>query len=180
MTESSDNPPSAAAAPPDSAPPAVRPSLWPLAISILALALATGAAALTLWQFMLLRENHNLHWRPFVHVSDPQVVTVPQPQDPTSKSLAISAVLTNSGNTATKDLKFFMRCVTAREPTAEPWTLLFQDKIEKLSQVIGPHTNVLARCAFNPQQLQEIAAGKLHGYVLGDITYRGRLDDKML
>lgn len=182
MTDEPTTPPPAATPPvPEIAsvapiPPA-RSSRWPLAISILALAVAACAAALTLWQFKLLRENQSLQQRPIVHVSGPLVATVPEPQDPTSNSLAITAVLTNSGNSATKDLKFFIRCVTAREPIAEPWPLLFQDKIEKLSQVIGPHASAPARCAFNPQQVREIAAGKLHGYVLGDITYRGRSDD---
>ena len=183
MTEQSTNSPPAATPPPEvvyvPAPQTDRPNRWPLAISILALAAAGCAAVITLWQFMLMRENQNLHQRPFVHVSGPLVATVPQSQDRTRDSLAITAVLTNSGNTATKELKFFVRCVTAREPVAEPWTLLFQDKIEKLSQVIGPHSSATARCAFNPQQLQEMAAGKLHGYVLGDITYRSRLDDNI-
>ncbi len=105
---------------------------------------------------------------------------MPQPQDRTANSLAITAVLTNSGNSATKDLKFFMRCLTSREPVAEPWTLLFQDKIEKLPLMIGPHVNAPARCAFTAEQLRGITDGTLSGYVLGDITYRDRIDGKML
>jgi hypothetical protein len=160
--------------------PTARPSGWPLAISTLALVMAGAAAALSLWQFAATRDGRHLNQRPFVHVSGPQVAVVPQPQDHDAPALAITADLTNSGNSATKELKYFVRCVTAREPVAEPWTLLFQGKVEKLSQVIGPHASVSTRCAFDPQQLQEIAAGKLHGYILGDIVYRDRFDDKPL
>lgn len=171
-------PPSVSAPPP--APPPPRPSAWPLAISILALAVATCAAALSLWQFSLMRETQSLSGRPFVHVSGPQVTTVPQPQDRTGNAMAITAVLTNSGTSATRDMRFFMRCVTSREPVAEPWTLLFQAKIEKLPLIIGPHANATARCAFDPEQLRGIADGTLSGYVLGDITYRDRFDGEML
>jgi hypothetical protein len=92
----------------------------------------------------------------------------------------VTVALTNSGNSATKELKYFIRCTTASEALAEPWPLVFREKVEKLSQVIGPHASISARCTFDPQQLQEIAAGKLHGYVLGDVTYRSRFDDKPL
>jgi hypothetical protein len=151
-------------------------------ISILALAVAGCAAALALWQAMLARQDHVLSQRAFVYVSGPQAAAGPDPQDRTATALTLTltAVLTNSGNTPTRNLKFFMRCASANAPVEEPWTLLFQDKIEKLSLVIGPHATANAQCAFSPAQLRQIGEGKLHGYVLGDITYNDRFDDKTL
>ncbi len=157
-----------------------RPSRWPLGISILALIVAGCAAALSVWQAVLAKQNHALAQRAFVHVSGPQGATAPDPQDRAAASLTVTARFTNSGNTPTKNLRFFMRCTSASELVEEPWKLLFQDKIEKLPQVIGPHATANAQCAFSAGQLRQISEGKLHGYVLGDITYHDRFDDKTL
>jgi hypothetical protein len=73
-----------------------------------------------------------------------------------------------------------MRCASAREPVAEPWALLFQDKIEKQPQVIGPHATSLAQCTFAAPQLRQMTEGRLHGYVLGDIAYNDGFDDRTL
>lgn len=181
--------PSAASAPPaptppvSSTPPAwepARPSRAPLVISIAALVLAGCAAALAIWQAMLARQEHVASQRAFVHVAGPQTAVVPDAKDRSAAALLVTAVLTNSGNTPTRNLRFFMRCVTASTPVEEPWTLLFQDKIEKLSLMIGPHATASARCTFTPTQLWQIGEGKLQGYVLGDIAYTDRFDDKTL
>lgn len=178
------DPPAATAPTAASPPPAVaapsRPSRAPLIISILALVLAGCAATLALWQAVRAKQNEVVSQRAFVHVSGPQTTIVPDPQDKTAAALVLTAVLTNSGNTPTKNLRFFMRCVTAREPVEEPWTLLFQDKIEKLSLMVGPHATANAQCSFSPTQLWQIGEGKLYGYVLGDVTYHDRFDDKTL
>ena len=186
------SPPTEAAAPaaaPSAAPPVLpappvwvptRPSRAPLVISIAALVLAGSAAALAIWQAMLARQDHVASQRAFVHVAGPQAAVVPDAKDRSAAALLVTAVLTNSGNTPTRNLRFFMRCVTASTPVEEPWTLLFQDKIEKLSLMIGPHATANAQCTFTPTQLWQIGEGKLQGYVLGDIAYTDRFDDKTL
>jgi hypothetical protein len=182
-------PPVAATSPAATAPPVastalawqpVRPSRAPLVISILALVLAGCAAAMGIWQAMLAKQSHVASERAFVHVNGPQAAIVPDPQDRSAAALLLTAVLTNSGNTPTKNLRFFMRCVTASAAVEEPWRLLFQDKIEKLPLTIGPHATANAQCTFSPAQLWQIGEGKLHGYVLGDITYHDRFDEKTL
>jgi hypothetical protein len=169
-----------ASADPPAAWAANRPSRAPLVISILALVLAGCAAALALWQATVAKQNYVRNERAFVHVTGPQTAIVPDPQDRSAAALLLTAVLTNSGNTPTRNLRFFMRCVTASAPVEEPWTLLFQDKIEKLSLMIGPHATANAQCTFSPTQLWQIGEGKLHGYVLGDVTYHDQFDDKTL
>jgi len=145
-----------------------------------ALVLAGCAAALAIWQAMLARQDHVASQRAFVHVTGPKTTIIPDATDRSAAALLVTAVFTNSGNTPTRNLRFFIRCVTASTPVEEPWTLLFQDRIEKLTLMIGPHATANAQCSFSPTQLWQIGEGKLHGYVLGDITYTDRFDDKTL
>jgi hypothetical protein len=178
-------PPAEAAAPVEAGGPPpgwepTRPSRAPLVISVLALVLAAGAAALSIWQAVLAKRNEVLNQRAFIHVAGPLTSVVPDAQDRSAASLLVTAVLTNSGNTPTKDLRFFIRCVTSGTPVDEPWTLLFQDTIEKRALMIGPHATANAQCTFSPTQLWQIGEGKLYGYVLGDIAYHSRSDDKTL
>jgi hypothetical protein len=150
----------------------------PLAISILALVVAGCAGALSVWLAMLVR-NFDIQ-RAFVSVSGPQVSATVEPGNKTLKSVDLAARLTNSGSTPTANLMLFMRCATSPEPVAEPWTLLVQEKVEKQPLAIGPHASATAQCAFSAAQIQQMSEGKLHGYVLGDITYHGRRDDSTL
>ena len=152
--------------------------LWhsrlPIVISILALLVAVSAAAFTLWQMLLIKGSQ----RAFVHASGPQVLAVVE--DKAVKAVNLAVVFTNSGNTPTRNLMYFVRCATSNELVQEPWDLLHREKVEKLPQLIGPHATASAQCGFTANQMQQMSEGKLFGYVLGDITYNDRSDDKTL
>lgn len=146
----------------------------------MALALAGCAAVLAIWQAMMTKQSHVASQRAFVYVTGPEAAVVPDAQDRSAAALLITTVLTNSGNSATKNLQFFVRCITASTPVEDPWTLLFQDKIEKQSLMIGPHATANAQCTFSPTQLWQIGEGKLTGYVVGDIAYYDQFDETKL
>jgi hypothetical protein len=149
-------------------------SRLPIAISIAALLVAISAAAFTLWQVMLTKQSQ----RAFVHASGPQVLAVVE--DKAVKAVNLAVVFTNTGNTPTRNLMYFVRCTTSNELVPEPWALLHREKIEKLPQLIGPHATASAQCGFTANQMQQMSEGKLYGYVLGDITYNDRRDEKTL
>lgn len=146
----------------------------PIAISLVALLIACGAAAFTLWQMLVTRGSQ----RAFVHASGPQVLAVVE--DKALKAVNLAVVFTNSGNTPTRNLMYFVRCATSNELVPEPWDLLHREKVEKLPQLIGPYATASAQCGFTASQMQQMSEGKLYGYVLGDITYNDRRDEKTL
>ncbi len=159
--------------------PAGTPRL-PTAIAVLALIVSCAAAGFAFWQALLARHALIESRRAFVSVSGPQVAAVFDSQDNTLKSVGLTVLFANSGRRPTRDMNFFVRCVTAGTPQTEPWGLLFQDRIEKQPLVIGPQGSATAQCAFSGNQIREMSEGKLHGYVLGDITYHDRRNGKTL
>jgi hypothetical protein len=50
----------------------------------------------------------------------------------------------------------------------------------KEPQFISPHASVPIGCSFSFEQIQQMAAGKLFGYVMVDASYRDRLDTRTL
>ena len=95
-------------------------------------------------------------------------------------SVSFISDITNSGNTGTKGLGFFMKCAQSYEDLKEPWSILYQGKLtpEKTPQFIGPHATVQATCGFSIDQVKAMAAGKLFGYLMMDATYQDRLVDE--
>jgi hypothetical protein len=87
--------------------------------------------------------------------------------------------LTNSGNTGTKALTFFMKCVPSTEQLQEPWSILYQSVNNPVQtpQYLGPHESTQTLCGFSGAQLRAMAAGKLFGYVMMDLKYQDRLVD---
>jgi hypothetical protein len=146
----------------------------PIAISIVALLVACAAAAFTLWQMMVTRGSQ----RAFIHASGPQVLTVVE--DKAVKAVNFAVVFTNSGNTPTRNLMYFVRCATSKELVPEPWDLIHREKVEKLPQLIGPYATASAQCGFTANQMEQMSEGKLFGYVLGDVSYNDRRDAKTL
>ncbi|HUE10124.1 MAG TPA: hypothetical protein VMQ54_04270, partial [Steroidobacteraceae bacterium] len=92
-------------------------------------------------------------------------------------AVSIIADITNSGNTGTKNLTFFMKCAPSTEELQEPWSILYQGltPITKSPQFIGPHATVQTNCAFPIDQLKAMNANSLFGYVMVDATYQDRL-----
>ena len=100
----------------------------------------------------------------------------------TQGSTAINAVsfivdITNSGNTGTKNLTFFLKCAPTSEDLQEPWSVLYQGKnnAAKAPQFIGPHATIRSACGFNIEQIKAMSTGKAFGYVMIDTTYQDRL-----
>jgi hypothetical protein len=128
-----------------------------------------------IWQTMIIGSNNIVSQRAFVYPSASQLLSVLSPQDRAVTSAAVIVALTNSGNTPTRDLEFLIRCAISVDSLQEPWGLLYQGPIESLPQFLGPHATTTAVCSFPINQFQKITKGELHGYLMGDISYRDRL-----
>jgi hypothetical protein len=92
------------------------------------------------------------------------------------RMVVLQLLLTNGGNTPTKNLHFFFRCAPSVDPLPEPWVLLYREKPEYIPQVIGPKATVTTACEFTASQLTDMTTGKLHGYILGEIFYEDLLE----
>lgn len=143
------------------------------------MALFTLAAVLVytgvqIYQTILIHSNNITSQRAFVYVSgfSPLLGT----NKDGGRLVRLFLLATNGGNTPTMDLHFFFRCAPSVESLPEPWVLLYREKVEFVPQVIGPKATVNGACDFTTQQLTDMTAGKLHGYILGEIFYRDLLD----
>lgn len=155
-----------------------------IGISIAALIVAGLSAGFTLWQVLLVNEGNRLtrannivSQRAFVYPTLSQVYISPNPFT-APQSVNFIFFLTNSGNTATRDLDLFIKCQPSAEDVKEPWYLLYQgpDKIEKYPSFVGPHSAAPTGCSFTFPQIKEMAAGRLHGYIMIDISYFDRIE----
>ena len=138
-------------------------------------AIAAGANA---YQAYLTRQNNVVSQRAFVHFEGSEIrMSI----DPTTKAKNVSVFtrLINSGNTATKGLTFFVKCAPSIDSLPDPWVLLFREKAEKQQQIFGPHQTFPAHCAFSLDHMKQVSHGAAHAYLLGEITYRDRLDDSI-
>lgn len=102
---------------------------------------------------------------------------------PTAKfaSILFPVSVTNSGNSGTRDLTVFAKCATSVEALQEPWSILHQGISDppQSSQFLGPHGTSQMYCGFSFEQIKAMRDGKLHGYVMADVTYRDRLDNTL-
>lgn len=131
------------------------------------------------YQAYLTRQNNIVSQRAFVYFDG---IELRNSLDPASRAQQISFFmrLNNSGNTATKDLEFFVRCPPTLEHLSEPWGLFIRDPLPKQPQVIGPHQVVTAVCALSIAHLRQMSEGRAFAFMLGEITYRDRLDPSVL
>jgi hypothetical protein len=149
-----------------------KPNNYIRIATLVAVAIYTGVQ---IYQTNLIRSNNIVSQRAFVYPSASQLLSVLSPQDRAVTSAAVIVALTNSGNTPTRDLEFLIRCAISVDSLQEPWGLLYQGSIESLPQFLGPHATTTAVCSFPINQFQKITKGELHGYLVGDISYRDRL-----
>jgi hypothetical protein len=152
-------------------------------LSAIAIIIAGIAAVFTWWQASLIkdsndisRQNNVVNQRAFVYSTMTQTFFSPDPNDP--QAVNFSLIMTNSGNTATRNLIFFLKCTPSAEDLQEPWSILYQgkDTIVQIPQFIGPHASVQVACSFSFDQIKQMFAGKLHGYIMLDITYHDRMN----
>ncbi len=136
---------------------------------------AATAAGIGGWQAYLTRQNNIVSQRAFVYVEGPEIVHVIS-KTTGEPGVNIFIAMKNSGNTATKDLSVYFRCATSTDVLAEPWVLLYREKTAGLPQIIGPNQTVRSVCFFSKTQLKQMNEDKLHGYLMGEIVYRDRLD----
>lgn len=131
------------------------------------------------YQTYLIRSNNVVSQRASVYVDYQLIVSKGMTKEKTP-FLNIQIPMINSGNTATKNLKFLIRCAPSTDALPEPWVLLYREKIETLPQIIAPHQTARVICGFPLDQIEAVKAGKLHAYLMGEITYFDRLDDYTL
>jgi hypothetical protein len=140
-------------------------------VSLAAFVVACVAAIFTGWQAYL----NYVGQRAFVF---PILAQVYVSNDTANNPIGVNYVyfLTNGGNTATKDLKVFIKCTPAAEDLLEPWTILYQgQKADQQPAFIAPHASEQTGCSFTIDQIRDIFSGKLHGYVMIDISYYDRV-----
>jgi hypothetical protein len=155
-------------------------------ISIAAFFVSCSAAGFTYWQGTLIQEaneitrnNNVVTQRAFIYTALAQVYFSPSPINPMAVNFIFS--LTNSGNTPTRNLVFFIKCTRSADELQEPWSILYQgpEEIIQRPQFIGPHATVSAGCSFPIDQINEMITGKLHGYIMIDITYHDRMNPEV-
>jgi hypothetical protein len=149
--------------------------VWSTAAAALAAALAAGSA---FYQAYLTRQNNVVSQRAFVYVDNPLMSLGFDPSR--NKVLALQPQLINSGNTPTKDLELFIRCLPTVERLADPFVLFQKSSAQRVPQVIGPRQTVRAICAVPLEHIERMAAGRAFVYLMGEITYRDRLGDNVL
>jgi len=150
-----------------------KPNNWIRLLTLLAVLTYTGIQA---YQTSLIYKNNIVSQRAFVYIGQSMPVTMIDPKDKTIRSLGVLFSLINSGNTPTKNLTVFTRCVPSAEDVPEPWVLLYRGTPEWVPGVIGPHATVTSLCGFTSGQMKQISEKILYRYLLGDITYYDRLD----
>lgn len=141
---------------------------------------AASAAGVNAYQAYLMRENNVVSQRAFVYVQAFGIINAIDAKDNVTKTVGIVVPMSNSGNTPTKGLTFFIRCAPSTEALPEPWVLLYRGSVEQLPQVIGPHDSATSICGFTLEQAKQVKDGKLHAYVMGDIIYYDRLNPSTL
>jgi hypothetical protein len=148
------------------------------------LAISTGFLAfftflVTLLSSYQFRESGNTFktsQRAFVYVSGFGILPATDRQHGTKLARLIINIV-NAGNTPTANLHQFFRCAVSSDSLQEPFAL-YQPKGDNSALVIGPKGTATAVCDFTMDQLSEMANGKLHGYVLGEIAYKDIIDEK--
>lgn len=135
--------------------------------------IATGFAAYyTGQQWITAHETLVVSERAFVNLGGVATVNAKDPDPNKGASLGMITSLTNSGNTRTRGLEFWVKCVTSPTKLVEPWGLLHQEAEEHLPQVIAPKSSVPVVCSFRKSEAADILDGKLFGYLMGDIRYQ--------
>jgi hypothetical protein len=154
-------------------------------IATVALIVSCISAGFTWWQASLIREsneitrtNNVVSQRAFVNISYAGIYLSPTPVEPKAANFFFN--ITNSGNTATKELKVVGKCAPSAEDMQEPWALLYQQPTSPTEPgFIGPHQPITNGCSFSFEQIRAMSDGKLFGYIMFDIGYRDRLDDRI-
>ena len=168
---------------------------WPKRTAVAAITYTAITAVIlfvSAYQAYLVRSNNVVAERAFISFGFPPG---PVNHDASAKPLSLSGIsdilnggggitsasfisdVTNSGNTPTKNLKLFMKCVPSNERLLDPWKLLYQgaETPIKTPQFIGPHATAQMACGFSGDQIRAIAKGTMAGYVMVDATYNDRL-----
>ncbi len=174
-------------------------SVWPRRAAIAAIAytfITLIILIVSAYQTYLIRSNNVVSQRAFVSVAfkagtlayaaTPKKLTLGSISDSVSEGAAGIAIvnfiaeLTNSGNTGTKNLTFFLKCATSVERLQEPWSILYQGVSNPLKtpQFIGPHSSSQLICGYSGEQIRAISKGTLFGYIMLDATYQDRLIDE--
>lgn len=154
-----------------------NPASWVALATLIAVLAYTG---IQMWQTVLIRQNNVVSQRAFVFAELGQFFPGFDASDLTTKIVVFVTRLTNSGNTATKNLTFAVACRRSPDNLREPWGLLYQEPLEYTPTVLGPKGASTVQCKFTLADLIQIQKGKLFGYIIGDITYRDRLDETIL
>jgi len=145
---------------------------------VIAAAIAAGFAAYyTRKQWITAHDTLVVSERAFVH-GNVVPVGARDPNPTVGEFLGMQTTFANSGNTRTRELRFLVRCATSPTRLVEPWGLLHQEAEEHLPQVIAPKTGIFAFCGFQRPQVADMFAGRLYGYVLGDVTYKDVFDSE--
>ncbi len=153
-----------------------RAAVW----AAVAAAVGAGvAAAANGYQAYLTRQNTIVSQRAFVFFDGMEVKNTIDSRT-NIKNVSFLSYLMNSGNTATKELTFVIKCASSLESLPDPWVLLYRESQYKAAQVIGPHQRVSAKCDLPLNFIHDVKEGKGYGYLMGDITYRDRLDESIL
>ncbi len=156
---------------------------WGTPIAALAFLVSCAAAGFAFWQGYLIsesneitRKNNTISQRAFVY---PTLAQTHISTDAANVPIAVNFLylLTNSGNTATRDMKIFIKCAPSAEEIQEPWSILYQgpDKPDSYPAFVGPHGSEQTGCSFSINQIKDMIAGKLHGYVMIDVSYYDRI-----
>jgi hypothetical protein len=145
---------------------------YAIALFVVATAIFTGIAAYyTREQWKTANQALIVSERAFVYFGKFTAIIANDPDAKIGPFLAMGVALTNSGNTRTRDLLFTVKCTTSPGKLVEPWGLLHQETVEHLPQVIGPKSDVQTFCGWKKAEVSDMAAGKLVGYVLGEVIY---------
>jgi hypothetical protein len=148
-----------------------------LIVGILTLVAVGIYTAIQAWQTTLIRSNNAVSQRASVYFEPPVGAIAKDPD--AGEWLAFQFTIANSGNTRTSNLNFQIKCTSTRDRQRDPWGLLHQEPMEHLPQVIFPHSKVPAYCGFQFNDIAEMKAGRLWGYLLGEVTYFDVLDRKL-
>jgi len=149
----------------------------------------------SVYQTYLVRSNNVVSQRAFIsfgfragptsYSATPKHFTVGSVLDAATNAatgIAVVSFITdvsNSGNTATKNLTFFLKCAASNERLQDPWSILYQGVSNpiKSPQFIGPHANAQVTCGYSGEQIAAISKGVNFGYIMIDATYQDRLVD---
>jgi hypothetical protein len=147
--------------------------LWTRIAAIATTGLALATFVLAGFSYFQLKESNHSQ-RAFVYVGGFSPV-IAISKETKERIVVLLLSMTNGGNTPTKNRHFFFRCAPSVEALPEPWVLFYREKPEYV-QVLGPKATVTPACNFTASQLTDMTAGKLHGYILGEILYEDFLE----